>query len=135
MAKTLNIKLESSEEPIRLFGINTVIKDYQLSVLINQALDLNLKLTSFDGFLDEFSVYTYSQACQSFVLLQNKNNQNIFALDKLKSFEYILLISDAEQIDVLSCLNNKDDIIYLGEIDLDKITKKEIGQLKQLLTS
>ena len=133
MAKILNIKLDQQDEQIRLFGINAVIKDYQLSVIISQALDLNLKLSSFDGFLDDFSIYAFSQGSQYISLLQNMNNQNDFAFDKLRSFDYLLLISDGEQFDILNSLRNEEDIIYLSEIDLEKMTKKEKELLKQLL--
>ncbi len=134
MAKKLKISIEDNHNEYQVFGINTVLKDYQLCSLINNFFGLETHLYE-TLLLDEaFSIFGDEIDKLKVRLVQNLClNQNP-AFPKLKSFEYIVLVNNinSDVADIIKTFEENPEILYISKIDHKYLTVKDksiVGQL------
>ena len=131
-----NINLSIKENEFQTFGINTILKDYQLCSLINNFyINLETKLLNTDALNIEISVFGDIVDDLKVLLVQNQcaNRKNIFT--KLNAFQYVVIVSSSEQeiSDIVKTLEENDDILYISQIDAKHLGKKDIKFIDQLL--
>lgn len=135
MAKKLKISLEDNNKEYQVFGINTVLKDYQLCFLINDFFEIETHLLETSSFKEEFSVFGDVIDELKVVLVQNKctNTESVFP--KLKSFEYLVIVnnSNTDVADIVKTFESNDEILYISMIDKKHLGIKEIALSYQLL--
>lgn len=149
MKKNTKIDYEIKEK-IKIIGIVTPEKDYKLSWLINNLLDIQLKRSdieianqliksnenkSISSFLIGYS-YIDEVKYLKFFLFKNKNENNII-LKNLKNFDYFFIVygifSDEYTVEVVNKIKNLKPIIasYL----LDNLNKNDLKIINKLINS
>ncbi len=128
--RTVQIKT-ISKIPYKIVGINSNLKDFQLSLLINETFKLDLRYKHFDSInMDCFS--DDSKPSKS-ILIQVNDPNHLPHFAKLKSFDFIwidqLLLDHESEIS----LNGKANILYANWVDPQVLSKKEEGLFKRLL--
>ncbi len=134
MIKKINIE-PYKESEFQLFGINTVLKDYQLCYLINDFFGLETKLLDTEKFELELSAFGDILDETKVVLIQNQQCNGQLVFPKLKAFEYIVIVDDQEYsvAEIVKTFEIKDEILYISQVDSKHINKKSIDLIYQLL--
>ncbi len=118
-----------------MFGINTVLKDYQLCFLINDFFEIETHLLDTSSLEDKFSVFGDVIDELKVILVQNKctNTESVFP--KLKSFEYLVIVnnSKADVADIVKTFETNDEILYISMIDKKHLSSKGVALSYQLL--
>lgn len=131
MAKKFNISLKESLKEFQFFGINTILKDYQLCFLINDFFDIETHLLNTDAINNELSVF--GDIIDDLKVLLIQNNTNIFP--KLSTFEYLIVVnnSNTEFASIVKTFESNDEILYISKIEPKYINTKEESLILQLL--
>ena len=135
MAKTLNISLEGDNKEYQVFGINTVLKDYQLCFLINDFFEIETHLLETSSFEEEFSVFGDVIDELKVILVQNRCKSAESVFPKLKSFEYLVIVNNSKSdvADILKTFETNDEILYISMIDKKHLSSKGVAISNQLL--
>jgi len=135
LAKKLNISLEDNNKEYQLFGINTILKDYQLCFLINDFFGIKTHLINTSSLEDEFSVFGDLIDELKVILVQNKSIHNNSIFHKLKSFEYIIIVNnqDEDVANIVKTFESNDEILYIAKIDRLHLSLKGAALSSQLL--
>jgi hypothetical protein len=132
MANSINLALEENE--FQAFGINTILKDYQLCSLINEFYSIETRLLNTEALAIEISVFGDIIDDLKVLLVQNQctNRKNIFT--KLNAFEYVVIVSSSEQeiSDIVKSLENNDDVLYISKVDAKYLGVKDNKLISQL---
>ena len=132
MANSINLSLEENE--FQAFGINTVLKDYQLCSLINEFYTIETRLLNTEALAIEISVFGDVIDDLKVLLVQNQctSRKNIFT--KLNAFEYVVIVSSSEQeiSDIVKSLEKNDDVLYISKIDAKHLGVKDNKLISQL---
>ena len=132
MAKTINFNID--ENSFQAFGINTILKDYQLCSLINDFYKLESKLLDSQNLNIDISVFGDTVDDLKVLLIQNQSHKNnIFT--KLDAFDYIVVIDniDEEISEIIHSLESNNDILYVSKIAEKFFNKKDKALINQLL--
>jgi len=131
LAKKFNISLKESLKEFQFFGINTILKDYQLCFLINDFFDIETHLLNTDAINNELSVF--GDIIDDLKVLLIQNNTNIFP--KLSTFEYLIVVnnSNTEFASIVKTFESNDEILYISKIEPKYINTKEESLILQLL--
>jgi hypothetical protein len=133
MAKTLSIDIDKQDDDFFLIGINAFVKDYQMTAILNKLLNIKLSLSATESEFELFSIYNSKSPLREACLIHNISTTNAHAFEKLKSFEYLLLLSNFDLDLINEALSNHQDIIYFSNVDAEKLLKREFAKLKNLL--
>ena len=135
MAKKFNISLDDNDKEFQLFGINTILKDYQLCFLINDFFGIKTHLINTSNFEDEFSVFGDLIDELKVILVQNKSINNNLIFTKLKAFEYIVIVNnqDEDVANIVKTFETNDEILYISKIDMQYLSLKGVALSSQLL--
>ena len=135
MAKKFNISLDDNDKEFQLFGINTILKDYQLCFLINDFFGIKTHLINTSNFEDEFSVFGDLIDELKVILVQNKSINNNLIFTKLKAFEYIVIVNnqDEDVANIVKTFESNDEILYISKIDMQYLSLKGVALSSQLL--
>ena len=132
MGKKLQISIE--EEGYQLFGINTILKDYQLCSLINDFFSIETHLLQTASFKEEISVFGDEIDNLKVRLVQNVCGDKPVVFTKLKSFEYIVIVNNqgSDVAKIIQTFENNKEILYISEIDTKHLSTKENTLVTQL---
>jgi len=135
LAKKFNISLDDNDKEFQLFGINTILKDYQLCFLINDFFGIKTHLINTSNFEDEFSVFGDLIDELKVILVQNKSINNNLIFTKLKAFEYIVIVNnqDEDVANIVKTFETNDEILYISKIDMQYLSLKGVALSSQLL--
>ena len=123
-----------------LFGIISTIKEYKLAWLINKHLgfhlvkeqDIAYEFINLDNLI--VSNYLYETENVSLRLLknksENKNSEKIgYLIPELHEFDFLIMkngaIDGIEDKDLLSRMQNIEEIQYITSLDINKLKSKE----------
>jgi len=123
-----------------LFGIISTIKEYKLAWLINKHLgfhlvkekDIAYEFINLDNLI--VSNYLYETENVSLRLLknksENKNSEKIgYLIPELHKFDFLIMkngaIDGIEDKDLLSRMQNIEEIQYITSLDINKLKSKE----------
>ncbi len=134
LVKKLNIEIKKEKE-FYLFGINTILKDYQLCFLINDFFSIETNLLNTENVEPELSVFGDILDETKVLLVQNRLCDGQFVFPKLKTFEYIVIVEDQDYsvVDIVKSFETKDEILYISQIDSKYIKNKNYNLINQLL--
>jgi hypothetical protein len=130
----------ATNDNFRLFGIVSNEPDYKLSLLLNKKFNISLKthppleVPDDNGIMitfDKFSDYSGSPDI-TYSLISNKSG-NRFLLKKMKSFDYLFLVQDANDgsASILLAQEMKESGIFRAvfPINLKAVNKKYLQYL------
>ncbi len=131
MVKKLNIEI-NKERNSHVFGINTILKDYQVCFLINEFFSIETHLLNTEKLASEISLFGDVVDDQKVILIQNKPN----FFPKLDAFEYIVIINNLTETvdDIVNRFEKNDEILYVSNIKQKYISTKGEVLVNQLLS-
>ena len=132
MEKKLQISFDNDQNKFQLFGINTQLEDYQLASFINEYTSVKLNLLHEHHILELFTLFVYQINEKKIILLQNHNLNKQIALEKLKSFDFLIIFSDDNNEEIVKQFQ-KEEIFYTNKIKIDYLREKDIQLINQLL--
>ena len=132
MVKKLQISLNDNiKNEFQLLGINTYLEDYQLASFINEYTSLNLSLLHDHLVLESFALFVCQLKEKKIILLQNHNPYKQIAIEKLKSFDFLIIFSKNNNEDVINLFQKK-EIFYANKIDINYLKEKDVQIINQL---
>jgi len=132
LEKKLQISFDNDQNKFQLFGINTRLEDYQLASFINEYTSVKLNLLHEHHILELFTLFVYQINEKKIILLQNHNLNKQIALEKLKSFDFLIIFSDDNNEEIVKQFQ-KEEIFYTNKIKIDYLREKDIQLINQLL--
>lgn len=134
--KKLNLDSSDFIEHFQVFGINSNLKDYQLCFLINEFFCIETQLLKTDFLKGDFSIYGDIIDEHKILIIQNTSSNNQTLIEKLKPFDYLIIVSNAEKEikQWVKTFEQKDEILYIINVHFELLNTKDIKVLNQLLS-
>ena len=122
MVKQFKIALNKTPDQFQLFGINTILKDYQLCLLINDFFNIKTHLLETEHLNPSLSVFGDIIDDLKVILVQNRP----VVFPKLSAFEYIVVVNKQDDLvsNLVKSFDKNDEILLILEIDHKHISSK-----------
>ena len=131
MEKKLQISFDNDENEFQLFGINTHLEDYQLASFINEHINIKLNLLHEHHILESFTLFVCQINEKKIILLQNHKLNKQIAIEKLKTFDFLIIFSDDNNEEIVTQFQ-KEEVFYTNKIELNYLKEKDIQMINQL---
>ena len=131
MGRKLQISFDNDENKFQLFGINTQLEDYQLASFINEYTNVKLNLLHEHHILESFIIFVDQKNEKKIILLKSQNFNKQIALEKLKSFDFLIIFSDDNNEEFVRQFQ-REEIFYTNPIKKDYLREKDIQIINQL---